>query len=83
VARVEQAGFADPTLATFFDHVLGNLPLSVALCGQMFRAEQSRIGSEAALVAEIEAISVDELSAKVQRQGPRTAGAATASATWL
>jgi tetratricopeptide (TPR) repeat protein len=64
VALAERASFTDPALATFFDRVLGNLPLSVTLCGQMFRAEQSRIGSVAALIAEIEAISVDELSVK-------------------
>jgi hypothetical protein len=64
VALAERAGFTDPALATFFDQVLGNLPLSVALCGQMFRAEHPRIGSVAALVAEIAAISVDELSVK-------------------
>jgi tetratricopeptide (TPR) repeat protein len=63
----ENVGDTDPKLATFFERVLGNLPLAVALCGQMLRAE--RFTSVSELVARAEIISLDDFSTDTHNSG--------------
>ena len=54
-----EAELNSPALRVFFsdEGVLGNLPLSVALCGQMFRADAS-LRSVADLIAKVEAVDL-------------------------
>jgi tetratricopeptide (TPR) repeat protein len=51
-------------LAKFFHEDLGNLPLSVALCGQMFRASFPEIQTVDELITKVREVDVTDIDAK-------------------
>ena len=55
------SALADPMLLKLFDETLGNLPLSVAQVGQMFRTEHPRLATVADLVEEMGRVDMKDV----------------------